>query len=73
MQEISCWAYYQIKVSVFKEMLIPTATPGRAHFLLKKGAKLRRTKAEHKKYPANLKLLKSDPADDEEEDKNEMN
>ena len=54
-------------------MIILAATPGRANFLLKKGAKLRRAKAEHKKYPANLKLLKPDSVDDEEEDKDEMN
>ena len=54
-------------------MIILAATPGRANFLLKKGSKLRRAKAEHKKYPANLKLLKPDSVDDEEEDKDEMN
>ena len=41
-------AFYKIKVSVFKETLIPTATPERSNFLLKKSAKLRRAKAEHK-------------------------
>ena len=54
-------------------MIILAATPGRANFLLKKGAKLRRAKAEHKKYPVNLKLLKPHSVDDEEEDKDEMN
>ena len=54
-------------------MLITKEKYERANLLLKKGAKLRRAKAEHKKYPANLKLLKSDPAGDKEEDRNEMN
>ena len=54
-------------------MIILATTPGRANLLLKKGTKLRRAKVKHKKYPANLKLLKPDPVDDEEEGKDEMN
>ena len=52
--------------------MILAATSGRANFLLKKGAKPRRTNMEHKKYPSNLKLLKPD-AVNEEEDKDEIN
>ena len=54
-------------------MLTPTITPGRAYFLLKKSVKKTRAKIGHKKYAANLKLLKFDPVNDEEEDKKEMN
>ena len=35
-------------------------TPGRAYYLLKQGAKLRRQKTDAKKYPANLEILGKD-------------
>ena len=46
------------KSKFFKEVPIHTVTPGRANFLLEKGVKLRRAKAEHKKYPAKFKIVK---------------
>ena len=39
---------------------ISTATPGSAYQLLKKEAKLKKKKAQPKKYPANLHILTND-------------
>ena len=47
------------------------ATPGKAVFLLKKGAKLNRKRSKPKRYAADLQILKRNDFDDEEEEKDE--
>ena len=50
---ICCLRKVRSKTILFKNL----ATPRRAHYLLKRGAKLRRAKAAPKRYDANLKSL----------------
>ena len=45
------------------------ATPGRANFLMKQGAKLKRKKASPKRYQAKVSILKRDTKNNEEEKK----
>ena len=47
------------------------ATPGRANFLLKTGAKLKRAKAAHRQFPADLTILSRHHHENNEENKNE--
>ena len=47
------------------------ATSGRANYLLKAGAKLRRKKAEPKKYTADLSVLARNKHESNEENKSE--
>ena len=59
--------YFHRKVWFWSKFNWIIATPGRANFLLKQGAKLKRRKVSQQKHQASLELLKRDDNSDEEE------
>ena len=59
--------YFHRKVWFSFVFLLTIATHGKANFLMKQGAKLKRKKANPRKYQANLYMLKREEIKDEEE------
>ena len=64
-------SYYHKRVSLFRFALYKIATPGRANYLLKTGAKLKRAKAVPRKFPAELSILSRHQQENNEEIKKE--